>query len=502
MPAPDDLAAPAAPPRSAGWHIAGSIAAWALPLLTTIVAMPLLWRSLGRDGYGVYILAAGYAGLAGSLGSMRGAAQRVSAGASSGHALQAAIGGAYLAAIGTGGAALAGAMALAPAFLRLADIDPDASPATVTAFRLAAASALNVHLSHAARGVLIGLQRYDLYSAHITGATVVNTVGMVVLAAAGQQAPGLMAWLLASTLFSAVAAVALVRMASGVRPTQSWPDGQAVLRFGATIVATEAVLNLYVLAERTLLTRAMGVGAVAEYTIPLGLASALQNAMAAGAVVLLPRAGAAWARGDTAALRVMYTRAVKVILLVAVGGSAVIAGGAETFVGWWIDPQFGRVTAGTVAVLLAAFAVNAAATPMWLLGEGAGQPLRNTAFSAALAAIGVGAAVMLAPSEGALGLAWARGLGMLAVPVFIVAGERHLFGGVQPAIWKAIAFRLLPAAGVLIAAVMFTERSLTGLSLLGANALLGALFAAWLWRSGYFDLEERRAVGRLVGVRV
>ena len=66
MPAPERPAAPA-PPRRAGWHIAGSVAAWGLPLATAIVAMPFLWRTLGRDGYGVYILAAGYAGLAGAL---------------------------------------------------------------------------------------------------------------------------------------------------------------------------------------------------------------------------------------------------------------------------------------------------------------------------------------------------------------------------------------------------------------------------------------------------
>lgn len=500
MSAPDSHAAPAPQPRRAGWHIAGSIAAWALPLVTAIVAMPFLWRTLGRDGYGVYILAAGYAGLAGSLGSMRGAAQRVSAGTSSGPAVTAAAGGAYLAATATGMVALALSTALAPTFLRVAGIDPATAPATLAAFRLAGAAAPAIHLAQAARGVLIGLEHYGMYTVHVTATTVLTTIGMVVLAASGWQAQGLMAWFVAASVVSAAAAIALARVAVGAGPTASWSDGRAVVTFGATVVATETILNLYVLAERTLLTRALGVGAVAEYTIPLSLASALQNAMAAGAVVLLPRAGAAWARGDTRALGTMYTRAVKVIVLVAVGGSTTIAGAAAMLVGWWIDADFGRQTAGTVAVLLAAYAVNAVATPMWSLAEGAGQPARNTALSAGLALVGVGAAVVLAPRYGAIGIAWARGLAMLAVPVFVLLGERHLFGRAQTALWKTVAVHVVPAGLVLIAGVTIAERGLTGVPLLLANALLGAAFAAWLWRSAYFEPSERQAIARLVGV--
>lgn len=501
MSAPESSAAPAPTSRRTGWHIAGSVGAWALPLATAIAAMPFLLRTLGRDGYGVYILAAGYAGLAGSLGSMRGAAQRVAT-ASSGPALQGAIGGACLAALATGVAALAAATALAPAFLRVAGLDPDTAPSTLTAFRLAGAAAPAIHLAHAARGVLIGLERYGLYTTHVTATTVVTTIGMVLLAAAGHQASGLMAWFVAVSVASAGTAWTLAWMAGGVRPAGSWTDGRAVARFGATVVATETILNLYVLAERTVLTRALGVAAVAELTIPLSLASALQNAMAAGAVVLLPRAGAAWARGDAAALRTMYARAVKVIVLVAVGGSTAVAGVAATLVGWWIDPDFGRQTAGTVAVLLAAFAVNAVATPAWTLAEGAGQPARNTALSAGLAAIGVGAAVVLAPMFGAFGIAVARALAVLAVPVFVVLGERHLFGGVQRALWATVAAHLVPAGLVLIAAVSMAQRQATGVPLLLVDALLGVAFAAWVLRSAYFEPSERQAIGRLVGVRL
>ncbi|MEZ5316629.1 MAG: oligosaccharide flippase family protein [Vicinamibacterales bacterium] len=502
MPDDDRPAMSMRQPRLAGWHIAGNIGAWALPLLATIVAMPFLWRLLGRDGYGLYVLAAGYAALAGSLGPLRGAAQRVASRASSAAGVRAASGGAYLAAIGTGAVALVAALVAAPAFLRVAGLDPDTSPSMLLAVRLAAAAAPAMHVTAAGRGVLIGLERYGRYGAHVAVTSGVTTLGTVLLAARGGQAPELMAWLAAASLLSAAGAVALAQTAGVGLPVFSRSDGRAIVRFGATVVATDAIGSLYVLAERTILTRAMGVGIVAEYTIPLSVASALQHALGAGAVVLLPRAGAAWARADSVALRSMYVRAVKVMVLVAVGGSIAIAGAAETLVGWWIDPGFARQTAAVVVVLLAAFAVNAAATPLWCLSEGAARPARNTALSAGIALVGAGAAVALAPGFGPLGVAWARGLAMVAVPVFIASGERRLLGGGQRELWRAIARHVVPAALVLGAAVALARHLLSGVPLIGAAGLLLAVFAGWLWRSSYFDAADRNAIGRLVRARV
>ena len=493
---------PTRPSRRAGWHVAGGIAAWAFPLVTSIVAMPLLWRALGRDGFGVYVLAAGYAALAGSFGTIRGAAQRASAAAASPTraALPAALGGAYLAALATGVATLVAATLLAPVFLRMAGIDPATDPSALAAFRLAGAAAPAAHLAQAARGILLGLERYGAYSAHVAATAVVASIGTVLLAQAGHRAPGLMLWLVVSNVLSAAAGITLALVTSrGPHPTRSWADGWAILRFGATLLATDAILNLYLVAERTVLTRAVGVSAVAEYTIPLSLASALQNALAAGAVVLLPRAGAAWALGDHAALRATYARAVKVVTLVALGGSTAVAGAAALLVGWWIEPAFGVQTAGVIAVLLAAYAVNALATPMWYLAEGAGMPARNTALSAGVAIVGISCGLVLAPSSGALGVAWARSLAMLSVPAFVLLGERAILGQGQSALWAAVVTRVVPAGLVLIAAVYMAQRELSGIGLLLVDALLLVAYAAWLWRSSFFEADERRAIARLIG---
>lgn len=478
------------------------MAAWALPIATAIVAMPFLLRSLGRDGYGAYILAGGYAALTASFGPLRGAAQRVSAAAASGAALPAAAGGAYLAGLITGTAALAASFLMAPVFLRFAGLDPAAETSMLTAIRLAAATALASHLTYSARGVLIGLERYGLYSAHVAATTVCTTIGMVLMAGAGYQAPGLMAWLVMASAFSAVAAVAMAHAATGVAPRWSWTDSRAVLRFGAAVVTTETTLMLYVLAERTLLTRAIGLGAVAELTIPLSLTSALQNALAAGAVVLLPRAGAASARGDLAGLRTIYARAVKVIVLVAVAGSAALAGASSPLIGAWIGDDFARQTAATVDVLLAAFAVNAIATPIWSLIEGTGRPSRNTVFSICVAIIGVGGGVLLAPRFGAVGIASARALAMVAVPPFVLLGERLLFGQAQRSLWSAVLLRVVPSMLVLVAAITGAQHLVAGLPLILGSGALAALFVAFHWQSGYFDPLEKQAVARLVGARV
>lgn len=482
-----DSSAP--PSRRTVWHIGANVAAWALPLAVAIVAIPLLWRALGQEGYGVYILAIGYGALAGSFGSVRGAAQRVSS-ASGSDGLPAAVGGAYLAALGTGGVTVTAWMLFAPLFLRIAGIDPAASPNALTTFRLAAAAVPAMHVAQAARGVLMGLERHGAYSVHVATTAVVTTAGMVALAMLGYDVPDLMRWLVISHAASAVAGVIMAQAAARVRPVVSPADGWAIVRIGAALTATDTIMNVYVLAERTLMTRVLGVAAVAEYTIPLSLASALQNAMAAGGVVLLPRSGAAWARGDQAALRAMYARSVKAIAIVAVGGSTAIAGAAATIVGWWIEPEFGRQTAGVVAVLLAAYAINALATPIWFLSEGAGLPTRNTALTAAIAVVGIGSAVILIPTHGTIGVAWARALAMVAIPFFIWAGERRVLGRAERVLWTRIATSIVPAGLVLATLVVIAERQLTGIPLLLTIAGLLATYAGVLWRSGYFDAAD------------
>lgn len=464
--------------------------------------MPLLWRGLGPEAYGLYVLALGYAALAGSLGSTRGAAQRMAA-AEAGDdptAVAAAAGGAWLAAGATGIVALVMATALAPLFLRGAGLSVDGATAALRTILLAGAAAPAMHLAQASRGILLGLRRYGASTAHLTVTVVMATLGTALLAVSGSPVDTLMLWLIAVHGISGVAGIVLVVAVLPVRPRLSWAAGWATLRLGLTLVATEAIVSVHLLAERAVLSRAAGTGAVAEYTIPLSLASLLQHALAAGAVVLLPLAGAAWVRGDTAALQVMYARAVKVVVFVAVGASLFIAGITTTLVGWWIEPTFAAEVTAVVWVLLGAFAVNALMTPIWYVSEGAGRPLRNTVLTACLFIVAVGAGLLLARPFGALGIAWARALAVLAVPGFVWLGEHRLLGRVQRRLWLTIAREVSPAGLVLGAAAWVARRELDGVALVGVSLLLLCGYGAWLWRSSYFDADDRRAIGSLIGV--
>ncbi|MEO5822485.1 MAG: hypothetical protein ABIT71_18405 [Vicinamibacteraceae bacterium] len=510
MTASADQAATTPPARlHARWSVVVNLATWALPIALAVVAMPLLWRELGAAGYGAYVLAAGYAAIATSFAPFRGTAQRVAAiPPGDPHALAHVIRGAYLAACVTGAATTAAFLLGAPALVRFAGIDPGADPAALAAFRIAAAAPLALHLAQAARGVLIGRERYVAYGIHLTGATIATTVGTVLLARMGHRAPGLMLWLVAVGVVAAAAGVAstwprATRSAAdnGPRSTVA-ANAWAIARFGGIVLATDLLISVYVLAERMILARAAGLGEVPYYTVPLTLASALQNALAAASIVMLPRAGAAAARGDVAALRVLYARAITLVTTVGVGGSAALAVAAGPLLASWMDPAFAARTAGVAAILFAAFCVNAVATPMWTMAEGVARPARNTAMIAAVVVVGAAAGLLWAPGHGAMGTAAARALAtLLAVPVFVVAGERAIVGGVDGALWRGLARHLLPAALLLLAAEAATAQILLGLPrVLVAGGLL-LPYAAWVWHTPLFDADARRAVRRLVGFR-
>ena len=519
MPAPmtasaDQAATPAPAHPQTRWSVVVNLATWALPIVLAIGAMPILWRELGAAGYGAYVLAAGYATIATSFAPLRGTAQRVAAAPADPAALARVVRGAYLAAGLTGTLTAAGFLLGAPALVRFAGIDPVADPAALAAFRIAAAAALALHLAQAARGVLIGRERYLAYGIHLTGASIATTVGTVLLARMGYRAPGLLLWLACVGVAAAAAGLALT-WPRGVRPARAVGattgvvpragvigEAWAIAGFGGVVLATDSLISVYVLAERMILARAAGLAEVPFYTVPLTLASALQNALAAASIVMLPRAGAAAARGDADALRVLYARAVTVVMTVGIGGSAALAAAAGPLLAAWMDPGFAARTAGVAAILVAAFCVNAVATPMWTLAEGVGRPGRNTALIAAIAVAGCAAGLAWAPAHGPAGMATARMVAMLfAVPAFVLAGERAISGRIDAALWRGLARHLGPAAVLLLAAEAAAAHRLAGMPRVAVAFGLVLPYAAWIWHTPLFDAATRRSLRRLAGLR-
>jgi O-antigen/teichoic acid export membrane protein len=508
------MTAPAAqaagpPSRHPRWSVVVNLATWALPIALAVVSMPLLWRELGAAGYGAYVLAASYAAIAASFAPFRGTAQRVaSTPADDRAALARAVRGAYLAACLTGTATTAAFVLGAPALVRFAGLDPATDPDALAAFRIAAVAPLALQLAQVARGVLIGRERYVAYGLHLTGATIATTVGTVLLARLGYRAPGLMLWMIAVGAVAAAAGLALTWPRA--TPREAGPEPRAsvlgtawsIVRFGGVVIATDSLIGIYVLAERMILARAAGVAEVPYYTVPLTLASALQNALATASIVMLPRAAAAAARGDTGHLCRLHARAITMVTAVGIGGSAALAVAAGPLLAAWMDPAFAARTAGVAAILFAAFCVNAVATPIWTLTEGVGRPGRNTVLIAAIAAAGSALALAWAPTHGALGMAMARAMATwLAVPVFVLLGERAILGRIDAALWRGVARHLVPAAVVLLAAEAATAHALEGAArMLVAGGLL-LPYAAWVWHTPLFDPDARRAVRRLIGFR-
>lgn len=481
-------------------QVAVSVVSWGLPIAATVVTTPWLWRELGAAGYGQYVFAIGYAAFAGALSSTRGVARAVTAvrARQDPEALGRVAGSAYLASAIAGAVLAVALVSAAPLITGQLDLAPAERRDAIAMLRIAALAAPFALIMQAAWGILLGCERFTPYALHASVTAVAGAAGAAWLAVRGHGVITLVAW---QTMLSAISAAAAVAIAAAAGrhglAAPRWIDAWEITRFNTAVWIAQIASSVWLLTERTVVTRAIGLPGLPEFSVPLTLAALMQSAAVSGALILLPRSADLWTRADTLALRRTYAWAVKVIAVVAAGGTAMLAALAAPALGWWIEPAFGARAASVLGVLAAAFCVNAITVPVWYIAEGGGQPSRNAVISIVWAIAGTAACVLLAPALGAEGAALARVAAMLLAPWYVVRTERALLGAPQRALWSRIARHVLPAAfGLALAlklALPLVSRVVPAspVGLLAVACACAAAYLWFLWRSPLLSDDER-----------
>jgi O-antigen/teichoic acid export membrane protein len=341
--------------RNTAWNLLGAL----LPIPVALVSIPVLVKALGVERFGVLGLAwmvLGYFGMF-DFGLAQSTTKFVSVGVARGERenLRAlALGSALLhAALGVAGAVI---FALLVPWLTASVFKLPASLVHETqgALYWLAASVPAIVVTAALRGVLEGLQRFDIVNAIRIPASIANYAGPLVALYFGTELSLIVAVIVVAR-FAVLGAYALACAALlPSDPGSSGLDGAQLIRlaaYGGWLAASNLVNPLIIAADRFAIAAAVSVSAVAFYATPYEIITKgwILSASLLGA--LFP-VFSAMAASEPGAIRAACRSAQRTLLAVAAPAIASVLGCADLLLQWWLGAEF-RDNSTTVARLLA-----------------------------------------------------------------------------------------------------------------------------------------------------
>jgi O-antigen/teichoic acid export membrane protein len=460
------------------WNAAGR----GVPLLLALALTPVLVHLLGTERWGLFTLALALVGIFGvfDLGLGMALTRAVSERIGQGRGAEApALVGATLISLTLLSAAMGGiAFALMPLLIgRVLLVPPALEAEALAAFRLLALGAPLVVLNAALWGVLAAWQRFRAANLVNMPVSVFYYLGPVI------------ALLLWDSLVAVMAALVLVRLASGLAyAALAWRHvpglGLAQARFallrpllrqGGWMSLSGALTQVLLYADRFLIGALIGLTAVAFYATPLDLVMRMWILPVAVAQALLPAIASSF---RVAPLRtaLLLRRGALIVAAVALPACLVLVAGAEWLLWLWLGTEFAEGGGMVLRILSVGIFFSCLAFVPGTFLDAIGRPDVTASFSLAQAAVflplGAGLLVLVG-IEGAA-IAWAlraatdcAGRFMLAARFYPAAAESG----------RAL-LPLMAAAGAGLA-LMVPLPGLLPAAALGAATLAAALAAGW-----------------------
>lgn len=443
--------------RSAsGRNAAASALSASINPVVQLAAMPILFKGLGPEVFGVWILinsvisAGGIATMGMGEAATRFIAIRRADGDQSG-IIQIARCVIFFTLALSAVAAAALWIASPTLVTTVFGIDAAHATASITAFRIAACGLVIRLLYGMLEACLRGFERYDIDAVWSTVHTVGATLAAVALVHLGH---GIESILLASVLMLFVTstrlAFALHRLTATWRylvPGFSPTTLRELASFGLFTWMQTINGFLFQQSDRLLIGALIGPSAVGYYSVSLQLVQTVQVILARASGFVFPMASRIYTRsGGGENLWPLCQRA---LMLTTVVGCSFFAGFiafADPILSIWMGTDFARQAAGVLAALAVAGAFNAISiVPSILLNATGGERL-NAGFGLASVAAFLAAALLLIPMAGPVGAAWAR---LASAGVSVVARSvlfRRLFAAPG---WRCSLLTLLPVIAAL-----------------------------------------------------
>jgi O-antigen/teichoic acid export membrane protein len=457
--------------RNTLWNVLGI----AVPLPVAVLVVRPLLRGLGAERFGILALAwaiMGYFTLC-DFGLGRATTRQVAEARAQGR--RGAIGGIFWhAAFAHAALGLAGGLALALAASWLAghalSVSPERTAETRQAVLLLALSVPLIVAITAVRGLLEGLDRFDLVAAaNVPNAVLVYALPLAALAISPALPVVIGAVVLARAaallIFFACAWRACPEIRRPVRP--SGAIARSLIGLGGWLAISAAVVPAMSSIDRLIIASTLSASAVGFYSVPYDIVTRLWLVTGAVLGVLFPVfSGLAASRPD--AVRLLLRRSADALLIALAPVIAVVITAAPGLLAWWLGPEF-RLRSAPVAQALA----------VGMLFSGVAN-LGTTLLQA------VNRASFVALSEVAQAL-------LYAVAAWWAAGRYGLMGVaiawmlravVQACVALLACGVLSGAAGLMPRAPFWIARTAVALALFAASWKLAFVQPAWLQAAG------------------
>lgn len=476
----------AAVARNAGWNLLGAL----LPIPVAVFCIPVLVGHLGVERFGVLGIAwmvLGYFGMF-DFGLAQSTTRFLSASIARGELgrLRALAVRSLLLHVVLG---LTGAVVFSLLVPLLAErifrLPPSLAGESRTALYWLAASVPAIVATAALRGVLEGLQRFDVVNLIRIPASILNYAGPLIALYFGTALPLVVSVIvLGRYLFLAVYGYAALRAlpSAAGSETGTGPRLIALALYGGWLTASNLLTPLIIATDRFVIAATVSVSAVAFYVTPYEVITKgwIFSASLMGALFPVFSGRAESAPGS---IRSLCRSAERFLLALAAPPIVLVLGCADLLLQWWLGPEF-RANSTAVAQLLAlGLLVNIVAQVPLTAINAIGRADVSAKIAAAELPVYVAATILAAGRFGIVGVAavWALRAVVDAVALF-AAARSVLPAGESSSALGATASTVL---GAFLGIAWLLGQALpaaVGLRL----ALLAALVAAllfWQWHA-------------------
>jgi O-antigen/teichoic acid export membrane protein len=362
-------------------------------------------------------------------------------------------------------------------------------------------------IENAFRAVPMALQRFDISSKVGVAQATARSIGLVLLAIAHFGVLELVVWEVFVACMGLTAKVLIARrMLPGLRclPSMSLEGIREIIGYSMYSFATHVFLTIWREGPKLLLGNRLGTASVAYLGTPDNVSHRLHTVVVSAVETLMPRFSSSQAEKSGEQLLMLATWSALALGAVLYVPVAVLM---PDLLRLWINPAF-ALQSGLVGQLLVFGLISPSAyAPIATLFRGIGRPAFVTTVMALCAVVVLAGSVLLMPSLGVVGVAWAY---VLCTAIWfggLVHGWLWFYG--RASLPMLIRVTCPPLAiGCIIAAVQLRLRdwwgdpSWMGLMLLaGSFVVMGAVMLL------AFDLllggksPAKQVLARVVGLR-
>jgi len=472
---------------------------WFLPLGLSFVATPIILHALGIGKYGLYTLVLGLISYSFTFNIGKAIVKYVSEFQANNQTekISEIISATLLLNLIVGGLGMILLLFYSRWFVvNILQIESALQDEAVTAFHLAAVLIPATMFSQVFSSIIQAIHRFDIYSYITIGSNCFLAAGNIVLALLNQEIEVLLIWsLLLTILNSFVFYFYSRRLLPEFKLKIVFPGEilRLILRYSAAIIVTQFLGNLLVLFERSWITSRLGTEAVAYYVIALNLGVYIHAFIGSISLALFPLSSEIEAHGDKSRLLRIYTKATKIVLMLAAFLCLTLINGRDFILGLWVGLDFVQKSSDALITHALTFSIMAVAIISLQIIEGVGQPGVTAAAVFVWLVLSIPLMIVLTDDYGITGVGIARLLGASIFIPTILYVEKRVFGLVQWKFWRRtlliVGFGSVCAS--LVQYFIYQNLAISWINFGGGVIIGGLVFGFCLLIAGFISPHER-----------